>query len=81
MTTIPAATSQAQPASALSDVDLIKGINDRVRSMLHSYRSSVGHAIEVGELLKEAKARVGHGTLSPGLKTIATSPSAPRAAT
>jgi hypothetical protein len=66
MTTVPA---PAQPSiSTLSDADLIKSINDKMRSMLHSYRSSVGHAIEVGELLKEAKARVGHGNFEPWLK-------------
>src|SRR5262249_36631285 len=41
---------------------------DKVRSMLHSYRSSVGHAIDVGELLKEAKDRVGHGNFEAWLK-------------
>jgi Protein of unknown function (DUF3102) len=69
MTTVPAPTQQ-QPASisTISDADLIKSINDKVRSMLVSYRSSVGHAVEVGELLKEAKARVGHGNFEPWLK-------------
>jgi hypothetical protein len=58
MTTIPATTtppSTSASISTLSDADLIKSINDKMRSMLHSYRSSVGHAVEVGELLKEAK--------------------------
>jgi hypothetical protein len=63
MTTLPAPT-----VAALSDADLAKAINDKVRSMLASYRSSVGHAVEVGELLKEAKARVGHGNFEPWLK-------------
>jgi len=62
MTTPPVPTTpSAAAASTLSDPDLIKSINDKVRSMMHSYRSSVGYAIEVGELLKEAKARAGHG--------------------
>jgi hypothetical protein len=63
MTTLPAPT-----VASLSDSDLIKSINDKVRSMLASYRSSVGHAVEVGELLKEAKVRVGHGNFEPWLK-------------
>jgi hypothetical protein len=63
MTTIPAPT-----VASLSDADLAKTINDKVRSMLASYRSSVGHAVEVGELLKEAKVRVGHGNFEPWLK-------------
>jgi hypothetical protein len=67
MTTIPA-PAQPPSISTLSDADLIKSINDKMRSMLHSYRSSVGHAIEVGELLKEAKTRVGHGNFEPWLK-------------
>ena len=67
--TIPATTQQQPPStSTMSDPDLIKNINDKMRSMLVSYRSSVGHAIEVGELLKEAKARVGHGNFEPWLK-------------
>src|SRR5215468_12439551 len=69
MTTPPVPTTpSAAAASTLSDPDLIKSINDKVRSMMHSYRSSVGYAIEVGELLKEAKARAGHGNFEAWLK-------------
>lgn len=54
---LPATTSSA----ALSIPDLAKLINDKVAQMVSAARTSFTRAIEVGELLKQAKDRVGHG--------------------
>jgi SMC interacting uncharacterized protein involved in chromosome segregation len=57
-TQLPATQSSA---SALSIPDLAKLINDKVAQMVTAARTSFTRAIEVGELLKQAKDRVGHG--------------------
>jgi hypothetical protein len=56
-TAMPAAQAQAQPTIS----DLAKLINDKVAQMVAAARNSFTRAIEVGDLLKQAKDRVGHG--------------------
>jgi Protein of unknown function (DUF3102) len=56
----PSPTQSAAPAT-LSIPDLAKLINDKVAQMVSAARTSFTRAIEVGELLKQAKDRVGHG--------------------
>jgi hypothetical protein len=49
------------PSSPVSITDLARIINDKVAQMVAAARTSFTRAIEVGELLKQAKDRVGHG--------------------
>jgi hypothetical protein len=59
---LPTTTPPSAPSpSTLSIPDLAKAINERMSAMLTSFRMSVQRAIEIGELLVEAKDRVGHG--------------------
>jgi hypothetical protein len=58
----------------MSVPDLAKAINERLSSMLTSFRMSVQRAIEIGELLVEAKDRVGHGKFEKWLTTNTTLP-------
>ena len=59
--------TKAPPATtpvALSEMkvpDIARAINDKVAQMAASVRTSHARAIEIGELLLEAKRRVGHG--------------------
>jgi DUF3102 family protein len=69
MTTIPAPTTQQPSISTLSDADLIKNINEKITSMLYSFKTSVTHAMDVGDLLLEAKGRAGHGNFEAWLAT------------
>ena len=57
----PASNLPATTPAQLSVPDLARAINDRMSAMLISFRTSVQRAIEIGELLREAKRRVGHG--------------------
>src|SRR5215469_5791314 len=60
----------AAPApSTLSIPVLAKAINERMSAMLTSVRTSVQRAMEIGELLVEAKERVGHGKFETWLST------------
>jgi hypothetical protein len=45
----------------MSEEELAKSIKEKHSMMLTSFRSSVTHAMDVGDLLTEAKKRVGHG--------------------
>jgi hypothetical protein len=45
----------------MSEEELAKSIKEKHSMMLSSFRSSVTHAMDVGDLLTEAKKRVGHG--------------------
>jgi hypothetical protein len=71
-TQLPATTSSAP--STLSIPDLAKAINERMSAMLTSFRMSVARAIEIGELLVEAKKRVGHGKFEKWLTSNTTLP-------
>lgn len=54
----------AIPATAVSKMteeELAKSIKEKISSMLSSFSRSVVAAMDVGDLLIEAKARVGHG--------------------
>jgi hypothetical protein len=62
---------------ALSEMkvpDIAKAINERMSAMISSFRTSVQRAIEIGELLVEAKKRVGHGKFEKWLTTNTTIP-------
>jgi hypothetical protein len=54
--------------------DIAKAINERMSAMISSFRTSVQRAIEIGELLVEAKKRVGHGKFEKWLTTNTTLP-------
>jgi hypothetical protein len=45
----------------MSEEELAKSIKEKHSMMLSSFRNSVTHAMDVGDLLTEAKKRVGHG--------------------
>src|SRR5262249_13527149 len=72
LTKLPAPT--APTPSQMSVPDLAKAINERMSAMLTSFRMSVQRAIEIGELLVEAKKRVGHGKFEKWLTTNTTLP-------
>jgi hypothetical protein len=57
--TVPVSASPSAPAPSITDLARI--INDKVAQMVNAARTSFTRAIEVGELLKQAKDRVGHG--------------------
>ena len=59
-TKLPAAPLPA-PEGPLTISDLAKLINDKVAQTVSSARTSFTRAIEIGDLLKQAKDRVGHG--------------------
>ena len=62
MTTSTSVTATVpQPISKMSEEELAKSIKEKHSMMLTSFRSSVTHAMDVGDLLTEAKKRVGHG--------------------
>jgi len=62
LTKLPATMPLAAPAPAQPSLpDLARAINDKVAQMVNAARTSFTRAIEVGELLKQAKDRVGHG--------------------
>jgi hypothetical protein len=54
-TTTPPTPAQMRPA------DFARAINDKLSQMVSAARTSFTRAIEIGELLKQAKDRVGHG--------------------
>ena len=62
-------SSAPLPPSSLSEADLAKRINETIESMALAFKSSVRRALEVGELLKEAKDRVKHGSFEAWLST------------
>lgn len=62
-------SSPSLPTSpSLSEADLVKRINEAFDSMATAFRNSARRAIEVGELLKEAKGRVKHGDFEEWLR-------------
>jgi hypothetical protein len=67
-TSTTVAATVPQPISKLSEEELAKSIKDKISMMLTSFRSSVTHAMDVGDLLNEAKSRVRHGNFEPWLK-------------
>ena len=76
-TKLPVAPPAPMAALALSEMkvpELAKAINERMSAMLTSFRMSVQRAIEIGELLVEAKKRVGHGKFEKWLTTNTTLP-------
>ena len=54
-TTTPPAPAPMRPA------DFARAINDKLSQMVASARTTLQRAIEIGELLNQAKERVGHG--------------------
>jgi hypothetical protein len=54
--------------SSLSESDLAKQINETIEAMERAFRNNVWRAIEVGDLLIEAKKRVGHGSFEAWLR-------------
>ena len=56
------------PISSLSESDLARQINETIEAMERAFRNNVWRAIEVGDLLIEAKKRVGHGSFEAWLK-------------
>jgi len=60
-TSTSVAPAVPQPISKMSEEELAKSIKEKHSMMLTSFRSSVTHAMDVGDLLTEAKKRVGHG--------------------
>jgi hypothetical protein len=67
--TTSVAAPASQPISKMSEEELAKSIKEKISMMLTSFRSSVTHAMEVGDLLNEAKSRVGHGNFEAWLTT------------
>ena len=59
----PPATTQlpATTPAQMRPAELAKAINDKLSQMVTAARTSFTRAIEIGELLKQAKDRVGHG--------------------
>jgi hypothetical protein len=62
----------APPASALSDADLAKQINDHLKEMEETTtrikQTVLQQALRLGELLLQAKAKVGHGKFKAWLE-------------
>jgi hypothetical protein len=59
-TQLPAPSAAPAPAD-MSVPDLARAINEKVAQMAISARTSLARAIEIGELLIEAKRRLAHG--------------------
>jgi hypothetical protein len=57
------------PAVRPSPADLAKRINEKYSEMVSTFRTGVQRAIEIGELLEQAKDRVGHGNFEVWLST------------
>jgi hypothetical protein len=67
--TAPLSTSATHPPiSSLSESDLARQINETIEAMERAFRNNVWRAIEVGDLLIEAKKRVGHGSFEAWLR-------------
>jgi hypothetical protein len=66
---LPVTAAQAQPISKMSEEELAKSIKEKISMMIGSFRNSVTHAMEIGDLLNEAKSRVGHGNFEAWLST------------
>ena len=49
------------PPAQMRPADFARAINDKLSQMVSAARTSFTPAIEIGELLKQAKERVGHG--------------------
>jgi hypothetical protein len=65
----PVSVASAPPKIAdMSEEELAKTIKEKISFMLTSFKSSVTHAMDVGDLLIEAKKRVGHGNWEEWLK-------------
>jgi len=59
LATVSSPTTNAIPKRSLEE--LARDINERIRDIDHGARTSLGRAIELGGLLKEAKEKAGHG--------------------
>jgi len=55
--------------ATMSEEDLAKSIKEKISAVLTSFQRSVTHAMEVGDLLIEAKSRVGHGNFEAWCET------------
>ena len=67
----------AAPVVALSKMkppELAKAINEKVAQMTASARTTVQRAMEIGDLLIEAKKRVGHGKFEKWQRPLPTLP-------
>jgi hypothetical protein len=65
---LPATTSPSAPAPAdMTIPDLAKAINDRLSAIAANTRNTLQRSIEIGDLLLEAKERVGHGNFEAWL--------------
>jgi hypothetical protein len=61
-------TQLAKPSTPPSEAELAKRINETLSSMGSAFRSSISRALELGDLLRQAKDRVGHGRFENWLK-------------
>ena len=63
--TAPTAPTTTPPAvsvgAQMRPADIARAINDKLSQMVSAARTSFTRAIEIGELLHQAKSRVGHG--------------------
>jgi Protein of unknown function (DUF3102) len=66
--TAPLSAPTLPPISSLSESDLARQINETIEAMERAFRNNVWRAIEVGDLLIEAKKRVGHGSFEAWLR-------------
>src|SRR6516225_11751853 len=65
-TTPPAVAAPVAPAD-MSVPDLAKAINEKYSQIVSSLRTTFIRAVEIGELLEQAKDRVGHGNFEAWL--------------
>jgi hypothetical protein len=57
----PSLPAPAPAPAQMRPADYARAINDKLSQMVASARTTLQRAIEIGELLKQAKERVGHG--------------------
>jgi Protein of unknown function (DUF3102) len=71
MPTTPSTLTDKPPPKIadMSEEELARSIKEKVSAMLYSFKSSVTHAMDVGDLLIEAKRRVEHGNFEAWLST------------
>src|SRR6516164_6045343 len=69
---IKAPPSPTLPAVRPSPADLAKRINEKYSEIVASLRTTFIRAVEIGELLEQAKDRVGHGNFEVWLNRITT---------
>jgi len=66
-TQLPATTPVAPAPADMTVPDLAKAINDRLSAIAANTRNTLQRSIEIGDLLLEAKERVGHGNFEAWL--------------